>query len=129
MEVTATDILLDLVSRGGPVGLILAILILVVGYFIRGKVFSMFGGQTSDERESHPENEFNQKLDSIESKVKEIEHEMQSRPNRNDYHNLQLSVTKINGRIDRQVDALNRIEGSVIRMEDFLLNYDNRKGE
>jgi hypothetical protein len=123
----STDFLLDLALRGGPVGVVLAVVILGVGFFARGSIRAKMGGVNRAVDENSPDAEILYRLDDIQKRVAEVEHELEDRPTREDYHGLKLGMTQLGGRIDVQQESIKTIKASVLRIEDFLLNYDNGK--
>lgn len=122
------DFLIDLALQGGPIGIVVAVAVLGIGYFLRGKVATIFSDKSKIVATGELK-EIGQRLDQIDSRVQEVERDVQNRPTRDEFHQLQLQLTKMGGRIELSNSSITVIRSAVTRIEDFMLNYSDRKGK
>lgn len=116
------EILLGLLAKGGPLGTLIAMLIsvLAIGVLARQKGWLSIGDKTRvvdhDDLSS-----INSKLGGIDKRLTDVEHDLKNRPTREEVHNLDISVTKLDGRMDGIERVTNATNHAVNRIEEHLL--------
>ena len=122
------DFLIDLALQGGPIGIVVTIAVVGIGYFLRGRNWSIFSDKSKIVATGELQ-EIGKRLDHIDNRVQEVERDIQNRPTRGEFHQLQIAMTKLGGRIDGVNGSLTRIDKAVTRIEDFMLNHSDRRGK
>lgn len=61
-----------------------------------------------------------EKLSTIEGRVREVEHELSNRPTREEIHRLELSFTRLEGRLESQAATIQSTANAIGRIEDYM---------
>ncbi|MEO0496909.1 MAG: DUF2730 family protein [Pseudomonadota bacterium] len=125
MEISAV---IALLTKAGPVGVILGIVLLglMIGVWLRQKGALALGDKTKiverDELQS-----INQKLGTIDGRLSDVEHDLSNRPTRRELHEIEISMTRLEGEVTSVGRVTKSTNDAVVRMEDFLLNQGAKK--
>jgi hypothetical protein len=107
-----------LVENAGPLGGVLAALLLLVGALVRSKGWAIFGPPKS----ATTEEKIDQKVGSILRRVDRIEADLEQRPTRAELHQVQNSITRLDERVSGVMRTTEKTNLTVTRIEDFLLS-------
>lgn len=116
------QILSTLLKSGGPLGIITAVLIImtVVGVYLRQKGLVSIGDKTKvvmkDDLSS-----INTKLGGIDNRLKEVESDLRHRPTRQEVHDLELSMTRLETEVISIKDTTEKTNRGVNRIEEFMM--------
>lgn len=119
-------LLMLLLENGGAIGMAVVIVVVLGGFFLKFKGWSGFGDReklvSKDEL-----GRISSKLSTIDGRVSDIEHDLRARPSRSELHGLEISMTKLGGRIATVEMTTKATAAGVTRIEDFLLAIDERQ--
>lgn len=120
-----SKLLIDLIKDGGPMGIFVAIAVAVFGLYLRATASS---GKAKGPPRTAPEelSRIADKVSNIDSRLAEVEHDLENRPTRDEMHQLQLTMTRMGGKIDLLQSITTGTGAAVTRIEDHLLAIDTR---
>lgn len=116
------SILTALLNKGGPLGLMVAFIFIVmtVGVYLRQKGIVSIGDKTKVVAKDRLAS-IDTRLGGIERRVTSVESDLKNRPTRREVHDLDIAVTKLDGRLQGLEKVTNSTNHSVLRIEEHML--------
>ena len=119
------SILLSLLEKGGPLGFMIAFIVIMfgVGAFLRQKGLLPASGKTATvdlDRLSS----IDTKLGVVDRRLTDVEHDLRNRPTRRELHELDIAITKLDGRIDGIEKITTATNHMVWRIEQHFMGPD-----
>lgn len=116
--------LLSILTKGGPLGAIVVIAVLLIGFALRNK-----GWLTSDKSKVVSNTQLSDlsvKVGAMNTRLTSLETEVRHLPTRDEFHAQDLEITRLQERL-KSVDKTTIATGhAVARIEDFLINLSKR---
>lgn len=116
--------LLDLLENGGVVGAIVVTTVVIVGMFLRYKGFLM---PEVNKSVTGPEiKALSSKIGQIDARLNDVERDIQHLPTRSEIHEIELSITRLEGRFENLDNTTKATSRAVSRIEDFMIDVSKR---
>lgn len=125
-------LLTEALKQGGIAGLVVAATVLVVGTFMRTRGFALVGDKSrlvdSEQLDEVAQgvSAMASKFDGLEARVTAVERGLGECATRDEVHDLELAMTRLDGRLDTMFATSKATNASVTRIEDFLIRMSER---
>jgi hypothetical protein len=124
-----------LIEQAGPVGAALGVVILAAGAVVARAKGWLGLGSPPKVNEPKPEaggdvmtelRSINARLGKFDERINELEHDLASRPTRQDMHRLEMSLARMDERMSAMTSTVKATGEGVLRIENYLLDLSRK---
>ncbi len=117
-----------LLKDGGVVGLLVFVVVITVGLVLRYKGFFTASDGASTQSSAGPEemNKLSSRIGQMDARLTDVERDIQRLPTRDEMHEFELQLTRLDGRFGAMEDNTKATSRAVSRIEDFMIDVSKR---
>lgn len=116
-----------LLEDGGVVGLLVFAVVITVGFVLRYKGFFIPLEKTERKGPVPPEfKALSSRIGQMDARLTDVERDIQHLPTRAEIHEIELQLTRLDGRFGAMEDNTKATSRAVSRIEDFMIDVSKR---
>ena len=117
-----------LLQDGGVVGLLVTAIVITIGLVLRYKGWIVPAGKSDGLPQSNvPEiKALSSRVALVDKRLADVERDIQHLPTRDEMHQFELSLTRLDGRFGVMEDRSKATASAIARIEDFMIDVSKR---